>query len=117
MVAVPDCAGKTISLDRTPIITGANSRSGGGRRRRFPGIPASRPVGPENPKNIPSSESWKVTEGRVVSSGGRPATAVLSWNADGEVFPWQDPPKYLLRDRGKMYGEAFTKRVTAVGQT
>jgi transposase InsO family protein len=32
-----------------------------------------------------------------------------------EAFPWQDPPKYLLRDRDKTYGQAFKKRVSAVG--
>ena len=28
-------------------------------------------------------------------------------------LPWQDPPKYLLRDRDKIYGKAFRKRVSA----
>jgi transposase InsO family protein len=62
-------------------------------------------VGPENPKNIPSSELWAVTGRWFVTPDSRPA----------EAFPWQDPPKYLLRDRDKIYGQAFKKRVSAVG--
>ena len=74
-------------------------------------------MGFENPKNIPRSQLWEVTGRWVGSPGRRSAAAVLSWNADVEAFPWQDPPKYLLRDRHKIYGKAFEKRVTAVGQT
>jgi hypothetical protein len=32
-----------------------------------------------------------------------------------EVFPRQDPPRDPLRDRDKVYGEAFKRRATAVG--
>ena len=32
-----------------------------------------------------------------------------------DAFPWQDPPKYLLRDRDKIYGRAFQKRVAGMG--
>jgi transposase InsO family protein len=31
-----------------------------------------------------------------------------------EAFPWETPPKYLLRDRDKIYGKAFQKRVKAM---
>ncbi len=31
------------------------------------------------------------------------------------AFPFETPPKYLLRDRDGTYGEEFTKRVTALG--
>ena len=36
-----------------------------------------------------------------------------AWTAQQivEAFPWQDPPKYLLRDRDKIYGPRFRKRV------
>lgn len=32
-----------------------------------------------------------------------------------EAFPWQDPVRYLLCDRDKIYGQAFRKRVTGIG--
>lgn len=32
-----------------------------------------------------------------------------------EAFPWDDPPKYLLRDRDKIYGATFRSRVTGMG--
>ena len=32
-----------------------------------------------------------------------------------EAFPWEDPPKYLLRDRDTIYGESFRARVTGMG--
>jgi hypothetical protein len=165
-------------------------------------------VGPENPKNIPSSELWAVTGRWMVTPDSRPAAAVIFWHADiavvvhsgssgslpvptlhadrdprtpapacrlpadgrtsacptcrsdplgvalptvrnqvlfvflllahdrrrvlhfnvtanptaawtaqqiVEAFPWQEPPKYLLRDRDKIYGQACKKRVSAVG--
>ena len=31
------------------------------------------------------------------------------------AFPFETPPKYLLRDRDGLYGAEFTKRVTALG--
>jgi putative transposase len=32
-----------------------------------------------------------------------------------EAFPWDSAPKYLLRDRDAIYGEAFQKRVHSMG--
>ena len=32
-----------------------------------------------------------------------------------EAFPWEPPPKYLLRDRDKIYGAAFQNRVRNMG--
>jgi hypothetical protein len=32
-----------------------------------------------------------------------------------EAFPWEDSPKYLLRDRDKIHGESFRSRVTGMG--
>ena len=32
-----------------------------------------------------------------------------------EAFPWMDPPKYLLRDRDKVYGMWFRKRADSLG--
>jgi hypothetical protein len=35
------------------------------------------------------------------------ANPTAEWTARPivEVFPWQDPPRYLLRDRDKIYGQ------------
>jgi hypothetical protein len=45
------------------------------------------------------------------------ANPTAAWTSQQivEAFPWQDPPKYLLRVRDKIYGHAFKKRVSAVG--
>jgi hypothetical protein len=45
------------------------------------------------------------------------ANPTAAWTAQQivEAFPWQEPPKYLLRDRDKIYGQAFKKWVSAVG--
>jgi putative transposase len=32
-----------------------------------------------------------------------------------EAFPWDSAPKYLLRDRDAIYGEAFQKRLRGIG--
>ncbi len=32
-----------------------------------------------------------------------------------EAFPWESPPKYLLRDRDAIYGNHFRKRVRSLG--
>ncbi len=32
-----------------------------------------------------------------------------------EAFPWEPPPKYLLRDRDAIYGNRFRKRVRGLG--
>jgi transposase InsO family protein len=32
-----------------------------------------------------------------------------------EAFPWEAPPKYLLRERDRIYEGAFRKRVSAIG--
>jgi putative transposase len=45
------------------------------------------------------------------------ANPTAAWTAQQvvEALPWQDPPKYLLRDRDKIYGQIFRRRVTAMG--
>lgn len=47
------------------------------------------------------------------------ANPMATWAARQivEAFPWTDPPKYLLRDRDKICGEAFRSRVQGVGIT
>ena len=32
-----------------------------------------------------------------------------------EAFPWDDAPKYLIRDRDQIYGAVFTRRLRAMG--
>ena len=32
-----------------------------------------------------------------------------------EAFPWDEAPRYLLRDRDGIYGEEFTRQVKAMG--
>ena len=45
------------------------------------------------------------------------ANPTARWTAQQvvEAFPWTDPPKYLLRDRDKIYGEPFRSRVRGMG--
>jgi transposase InsO family protein len=45
------------------------------------------------------------------------ANPTAAWTAQQivEAFPWQDPPKYLLRDRDKIHSPIFRKRVAAMG--
>ena len=47
------------------------------------------------------------------------ANPTAAWTAQQmlEAFPWQDPPKYLLRDRDKIYSPIFCKRVAGMGFT
>jgi transposase InsO family protein len=32
-----------------------------------------------------------------------------------EAFPWDDAPKYLIRDRDRIYGAVVTRRLRAMG--
>jgi hypothetical protein len=45
------------------------------------------------------------------------ANPTAAWTAQQlvEAFPWQDPPKYLLCDRDRIYGPAFGRRVAGMG--
>lgn len=45
------------------------------------------------------------------------AHPTAEWTAQQitEAFPWDTTPKYLLRERGSSYAEAFRKRVAAMG--
>ncbi len=40
-----------------------------------------------------------------------------AWTAQQivEAFPWDEAPKYLIRDRDSIYGEEFTKRIKSMG--
>ena len=32
-----------------------------------------------------------------------------------EAFPWEEAPRYLIRDRDRVYGQAFVRRLRAMG--
>jgi hypothetical protein len=32
-----------------------------------------------------------------------------------EAFPWDEAPRYLIRDRGAVYGDVVTRRLRAMG--
>jgi hypothetical protein len=48
---------------------------------------------------------------------GHTSRLLPTWTAQQvvEAFPWEDPPKYLLRDRDKICGESFQSRITGMG--
>ena len=39
----------------------------------------------------------------------------MDGTAGHEAIGWEKPPKYLLRDRDQVYGDAFTRRIRAMG--
>ena len=45
------------------------------------------------------------------------ANPTAAWTAQqiAEAFPWRDPPRYLLRDRDRIYGPIFRNRVAGMG--
>jgi len=45
------------------------------------------------------------------------ANPTAEWTAQQlvEAFPWENPPRFLLRDRDSIYGEAFQERVENMG--
>jgi hypothetical protein len=45
------------------------------------------------------------------------AHATAEWIAQQitEAFPWNDAPRYLIRDRDGIYGAAVTRRLRAMG--
>lgn len=45
------------------------------------------------------------------------AHPTAEWTAQQvvEAFPWDEAPRYLIRDRDGIYGDAFTKRVRGLG--
>jgi hypothetical protein len=44
-----------------------------------------------------------------------PPTAQWTAQQNVEAFPWDEAPRYLLRDRASIYGEAFQERVGPMG--
>ena len=45
------------------------------------------------------------------------ANPTAEWTAQQivEAFPWDDVPRYLLRDRDRIYGACFRRRVKNMG--
>ena len=43
------------------------------------------------------------------------ATPTLTGQQPREAFPFDQPPRYLLRDREAIFGKAFSKKVTNMG--
>ena len=46
---------------------------------------------------------------------GTPLTAECSYPQVTEAFPWDEAPRYLVRDHDAAYGHAFTRRLSAMG--
>jgi len=46
-----------------------------------------------------------------------PAHPTAEWSAQQlrEAFPWHTPPRYLLRDRDRIFGQDFVDQVKAMG--
>ncbi len=53
---------------------------------------------------------------KVVHFGVTP-NPTAEWTAQQitEAFPWDEAPRFLIRDRHRTYGQAFRDRVTAMG--
>jgi transposase InsO family protein len=53
---------------------------------------------------------------RVVADGdGETAAGVALTDARDCSFPWNEAPRYLIRDRDQVYGAAATRRLRAMG--
>ncbi|MFZ0890006.1 MAG: integrase core domain-containing protein [Candidatus Binataceae bacterium] len=54
---------------------------------------------------------------RLVGFGAPPPHPTAEWIAGQvtEAFPWDQAPRYLIRDRDCVYGHAFVRRVRAMG--
>ena len=48
---------------------------------------------------------------------GVPACPTAEWTAQQlpEAFPWETAPRYLLRDRDRIFGADFVEQVKAMG--
>jgi hypothetical protein len=60
---------------------------------------------------------WEAHDRRRVLHFNVTSNPTAEWTAQQivEAFPWELSVKYLLRDRDKIYGEAFQKRVRNMG--
>ena len=45
----------------------------------------------------------------------RQSITVVPGNPDREAFPWDSAPRFLLRDRDRIFGSGFTKQVEEFG--
>ena len=53
----------------------------------------------------------------IVRSGRATAWGTSEWSAQQitEAFPWDTAPKYLLRDRDRIFGDLFQRRICSMG--
>ena len=58
-----------------------------------------------------------VHDRRRILHFGVTAHPTAEWTAQQlrEAFPWETAPRYLLRDRDRIFGEDFVKQVKAMG--
>jgi hypothetical protein len=61
-----------------------------------------------------SSSGWRV-ESLSGSTSQQVGTAKWIARQITEAFPWDEAPRYLIRDRDKIYGAAVTRRMRAMG--
>src|SRR5665213_3565477 len=56
-------------------------------------------------------------ERRRLVSFGVTSNPTAEWMARqiAEAFPWEEAPRYLIRDRDRVYGQAFVRRLRAMG--
>ncbi|HXP77958.1 MAG TPA: integrase core domain-containing protein [Stellaceae bacterium] len=54
---------------------------------------------------------------RSLVSFGVTSNPTAEWMARqiADAFPWEEAPRYLLRDRDRIYGEIFVRRLRAMG--
>ena len=66
------------------------------------------------------SEVWTATVNSGSPNGGRRVDLATfarheSSKLQHEAFPWNDTPRYLIRDRDRIYGTVVTRRMRAMG--
>ena len=63
-------------------------------------------------RNAPAARARNHCRIRPAARKGR----VLRWEVkDSAAFPWDEAPRYLIRDRDTSYGAAVTRRLQAMG--
>ena len=55
----------------------------------------------------PTAESWSGSASQHI----RPRNGLLTT----EAFPWNEAPRYMIRDRDRIYGAVVTRRLRAMG--
>jgi hypothetical protein len=65
--------------------------------------------------SMPSSSSGWTAESWSGSASQRHPTAEWVARQITEAFPWNEAPRYMIRDRDRIYGRAVTRRLRATG--